>query len=56
MSDDEPNMESLRSIAETDAMIVSGDYPLYDDAATLLASASAEAKDTDSLLICRACM
>lgn len=37
----EPNAESLRAIAETDAAISSDDYPLYDDAASLLAAAGA---------------
>ncbi len=38
----EPNDESLRAIAETDAAIESGDYELYDDAASLLAAAGAQ--------------
>lgn len=37
----EPNDESLRAIEETDAAIASGDYPLYNDAASLLAAAEA---------------
>ena len=37
----EPNTESLRAIAETDAAIASGEYELYDDAASLLAAAGA---------------
>lgn len=39
----EPNDESLRAIAETEAAIASGDYELYDDAASLLAAAGAQA-------------
>ena len=35
----EPNEESLRAIAEADDAIASGDYELYDDAASLLAAA-----------------
>lgn len=37
----EPNDDSLRAIAETDAAIASGDYALYDDAASLLDAAGA---------------
>ena len=37
----EPNEESLRAIAETDAAMASGEYELYDDAASLLAAARA---------------
>lgn len=37
----EPNDDSRRAIAETDAAIASGDYELYDDAASLLAAAGA---------------
>lgn len=33
------NDESLRAIAETDAAIASGDFDVYDDAASLLAAA-----------------
>jgi len=39
LSSYEPNEDSLRAIAETDAAIASGDYELYDDAASLLAAA-----------------
>lgn len=35
----EPNEDSLRAIAETDAAIASGGYELYDDAESLLAAA-----------------
>ena len=35
----EPNDESLRAIAETDAAIASGEYEVFDDAASLLKSA-----------------
>ncbi len=38
----EPNDESLRAIAETDAAIESGNYELYDDAVSLLAAAGAQ--------------
>lgn len=38
----EPNEESLRAIEETDAAIASGDYDLYDNAASLLAAAEAQ--------------
>ena len=37
----EPNDESPRAIAKTDAAIASGSYELYDDAASLLAAAGA---------------
>lgn len=37
----DPNDESLRALAETDAAIASGDYDTYDDAASLLAAAGA---------------
>lgn len=37
----EPNEDSLKAIAETDAMIASGGYETYDDAASLLAAAGA---------------
>ena len=37
----EPNDESLRAIAETDAAMASGGYELYEDAASLLADAGA---------------
>ena len=37
----EPNDESLRAIAETDAMMASGDYETYGDAASLLRAAGA---------------
>lgn len=37
----EPNEESLRAIAETDAAIESGNYDTYDNAASLLAAAGA---------------
>lgn len=37
----EPNDESLRAVAETDATIASGGYDTYDDAASLLAAAGA---------------
>lgn len=37
----EPNDESLRAIAETDAAIARGGYDTYDDAASLLAAAEA---------------
>lgn len=37
----EPNEESLRAIAETDAAMASGEYELYDDAASLLDAAGA---------------
>lgn len=39
----EPNEASLRAIEETDAAIAAGDYELYDDAASLLAAAGAQA-------------
>ena len=35
----EPNEDSLRAIAETDAAIASGGYEFYDGAASLLAAA-----------------
>lgn len=38
----EPNEESLRAIAETDAAVASGDYELFDDAESLLAAAAAQ--------------
>lgn len=37
----EPNEESLRAVAETDAAMASGEYELYDDAASLLDAAGA---------------
>lgn len=37
----EPNAESLRAIAETDAALASGNYRTYDDAESLLAAAGA---------------
>lgn len=37
----EPNDESLRAIVETDAMMASGDYETYGDAASLLRAAGA---------------
>ena len=41
LSSYEPNEGSLKAIAETDAMIASGEYETYDGAASLLAAAGA---------------
>lgn len=38
----EPNAESRRAIAETDAMLANGGYETYGDAASLLAAARAD--------------